>query len=231
MSTWKLEAEEHAKKHFPVESCGLVLIVNGKEKFWPCKNVSQYGHNFIMDPEDYATGEDLGEVIAIWHSHCGLPPKPSEADLVSCERSGLEWYIYSTPMNSWYSFKPSGYKAPLIGRQYTYGVLDCYSLARDWYAEQGIILEDIERKEGWWHRGETMFEDNFRRLGFEETTELEPGVGILMQIKSPIINHSAIYLGDDLILHHAFNRLSSRDVYGGMYKKNTVKLVRYVKRD
>lgn len=228
--TWKLDAEEYAKKHFPKEACGLVIIRKGREVFWPCKNISEYGNNFCIDPADYAAAEDEGEVTAIWHSHCGIPPEPSEADKVGCEKSGLEWFIYATPMDKWNSFKPSGFIAPLVGRQFVHGVVDCYSLVRDWYQlEKGIILPDFDRKDDWWHKGENLYIENFKKAGFEETDKLEPGCGIIMQIMSPVPNHAAVYLGSDLIIHHMFNRLSSRDVYGGMYKKCTSRIVRYAK--
>jgi len=230
--SWKLEAEEYAKVQAPREACGVVIIRKGREVFWPCKNISEYGNNFCIDPSDYAAAEDEGEIVAIWHSHYGVPPEPSEADKVSCEKSGLEWYIYSTPMNAWFNFKPSGFIAPLVGRQFVHGVVDCYALVKDWYQlERNIILPEFERKDNWWHKGENLYIENFRKAGFEETDTLEPGCGILMQIMSPVPNHAAVYLGNDLIIHHMFNRLSSRDVYGGMYKKYTSRIVKYVKRD
>ena len=55
---------------------------------------------------------------------------------------------------------------------------------------------------------------------------------ILMNIESPVPNHAAIYLGENVILHHVTNRLSSRDVYkwGGYYHKMTAKVLRHESR-
>ena len=38
---WKLEAQQHAETEQPDESCGLVAIIKGEEKYWPCKNLSK----------------------------------------------------------------------------------------------------------------------------------------------------------------------------------------------
>jgi cell wall-associated NlpC family hydrolase len=52
----------------------------------------------------------------------------------------------------------------------------------------------------------------------------------LMQLSSSLPNHAAIYLGDQMILHHSQGRLSSRDVYGGYYWKNTALVLRHESR-
>jgi cell wall-associated NlpC family hydrolase len=162
------------------------------------------------------------------HSHPYLPALPSQADLVSCEATGLEWHIVSVPNGAWHSFRPSGYVAPLVGRVFSHGVLDCYAVIRDWWQqERGVTLPDFERSDGWWGRGENLYLDNFRRAGFEPCEDLHVGAGLLMQIGSPVPNHAAVYLGDDTILHHVQGRLSSRDIWGGYWRKNTTHILRY----
>jgi cell wall-associated NlpC family hydrolase len=60
--------------------------------------------------------------------------------------------------------------------------------------------------------------------------ELQYGDAILMQLASPLPNHAAVYLGDQLILHHLQGRLSSRDLYGGYYLKSTARVLRHESR-
>ena len=36
--TWKKSFKNYAKKLEPEEACGLVALIEGEEKFWPCKN-------------------------------------------------------------------------------------------------------------------------------------------------------------------------------------------------
>jgi proteasome lid subunit RPN8/RPN11 len=227
-------ALEHAKSELPREACGLVVIVDGSETYWPCRNISpSYARDeFAMDPRDYADAEAAGEITELFHSHINIPPTPSQADLVSCEATGLKWIIASLPTETWHEFEPSGYEAPLVGRTHCWGSLDCWTVVHDWYRrERGIVLMNVPRAKDFWKRGEDPLGQNWRAAGFRQLTDderLDVGDVLLMQTGDSMVpNHVALYIGDDQILHHAENRLSSRDVYGGWYKKHTVKVVRY----
>lgn len=120
-----------------------------------------------------------------------------------------------------YRFEPSGFEAPLVGRQFCHGITDCYSLVRDWHKrEHGIELPDFERRDGWWHNGQDLYMEQFRQAGFEPAKgEPRSGDCFLMQVRAPVANHAAIYLGDGLILQHLHGRLSSRDVYSGYFQE------------
>ena len=51
---WKDAALNHAEIEDPKESVGLLLNVRGKERYYPCRNLSMTAHQcFILDPEDY----------------------------------------------------------------------------------------------------------------------------------------------------------------------------------
>jgi cell wall-associated NlpC family hydrolase len=126
--------------------------------------------------------------------------------------------------------EPSGYQAPLVGRQWSHGVLDCYAIIRDWYKlERNIELLDFERRDEWWKIGENLYLDNFEKAGFRKTTldKLQKGDVILMTINSPVPNHGAVYLGDNMILHHVHGRLSTRDIFGGYWLKNAMVYLTY----
>lgn len=223
---------EQAKEEDPRECCGLVIIKNGKQFYFPCKNLARGTDNFILDPQDYEKADMAGEIVAVIHSHPNMSAKPSQADLVACEASGLPWFIMGYPSEQWEYIEPSGYIAPLVGRQWSHGVLDCYSIIRDWYLqEKNIELLNFERSDEWWKIGENLYLDNFEKAGFRQITieELQAGDVILMCIGSEVPNHGAIYLGDEQILHHVQGRLSTRDVYGGFWLKNTYGYLRYEK--
>ncbi len=208
----------------PRESCALLVNVSGIEQLFICQNLSEQKNHFILDPKDYARAEDSGELLAVVHSHVFIPPFPSEADKVACEASGLPWLICSVPLGTWGELAPTGYKAPLIGRPFAHGILDCYSLIRDYFSEKlNIEIPDFDRRFEWWELGLDLYRENFEKAGFFKIpmAEIREHDVLLMQVHSNVLNHGAIYLGNDLMLHHLNGRLSSREVFGGYYKKHT----------
>lgn len=225
---------DHAKAEDPREACGLIAVVKGRRRYFPCKNLADTpDEHFVLDPASYAEVEDQGEIVAVVHSHPISAPIASQADRVACERSGFPWYIVNPKAETFGYCEPVGYKAPLVGREFVFGILDCYTLCQDWYAENmGLTLSDYERRDKFWERGENLYLDNFHKEGFRVVSfdNLQPGDAILMQLQSPLPNHAAIYLGDQQIIHHVQGRLSSRDVYGGYYAKNTAKVLRHESR-
>ena len=233
--TWKQDALVHAKDQDPRESCGLLIDVKGKEKYFPCKNLSSYSQQcFIIDPEDYTKAEDSGKVLAVIHSHPVTPPVASQADMISCEESGLVWHIVNPKTEQWGFYKPSGYKPPLIGRHWVWGITDCWSLVRDWYKEKlSIELKD-------WDRPTTpeefldnpLFINCFSETGFRELKpdeNLKNGDALLMSIGSAGLNHVAIFLDGD-VLHHLADRISCKEPYNQWLQKCTGMRLRYAQK-
>ena len=230
---WKDAALAHAKEQDPKESCGLLLNIKGKERYFPCRNLSMTAHQcFILDPEDYVKADNTGDIIAVIHSHPITPPVASQSDKVACEQSGLKWHIVNPKTEKWGYLEPTGYKAPLLGREWAWAVTDCYTLVRDWYKEK-LNIELID-----WVRPTTledfnenpMFEKCAEETGFRE---LEPdeklvnGDLLFMSILSNNLNHVAIFL-DGEILHHLTDRLSCIEPYSECLLKCTGKRLRYV---
>jgi len=230
---WKEAALAHAKDQDPKESCGLLLNIKGKQRYFSCRNLSLNDNQcFMIDPEDYVKADNTGQIIAIVHSHPLTPPIPSQADRISCEKSNLEWHIVNPKTEQWGYCKPSGFKAPLIGRPYVFGVTDCWSLVRDWYKEEkNIILRDWERPPSHSKFNENpMFDACAWRTGFRELRndeKLEVGDLLFMSIMGKGLNHVALFLGDE-ILHHLADRLSCKEPYSEWLFKCTGKRLRYV---
>tara|TARA_R100001440_G_scaffold28426_1_gene46052 strand:+ start:900 stop:1598 length:699 start_codon:yes stop_codon:yes gene_type:complete len=228
---WKESALNHAKEQDPKESCGLLLNIKGKERYHPCRNLSTNNQYFILDPEDYVKGDKRGEIIAIVHSHPFTPPVPSQADKVSCEHSGLSWHIVNPKTEEWGYYEPVGYKAPLLGRQWVWGITDCWSLVRDWYKEtKNIELRDWERPttlEDF--NKDPMFERCAWRTGFRKLRpdeQLINGDLLFMSIFGKGLNHVAVFLNGE-VLHHLTDRLSCREPYSAWLQKCTGAKYRY----
>lgn len=113
---WKLEAEIYAKAQAPKESCGIYTLINGQEKFWPCKNIADDQENFFaLDPEDWAACEDQGgEILGVFHSHPEGTSKLSKTDEISCEHIGYPYYIYSIKEKTWNDYKPDSWQQPKL---------------------------------------------------------------------------------------------------------------------
>ena len=230
----KTEIMAHAKAEDPRECCGLIVVVKGRRRYFPCRNIAATpDEHFILDPADYAAAEDQGEIMAVVHSHPTTQPTPSPADRLSCNATGLPWIIVNPKIEAWGGCEPEHFELPYVGREFVFGVVDCYSLVRDWYArEWNLELADFSRRDQFWERGENLYVDNYASQGFRriDFTELAYGDLLLMQLGSTLPNHAAIYLGDQQILHHIQGRLSSRDVLGGYYVKNTAMVLRHESR-
>jgi len=224
----RAEILTHAKAEAPRECCGLLAVVKGRQRYFACRNIAE-------TPDEHFVLEGW-KVVAVIHSHPKTNPAPSAADRVACEKSELPWFIVNPITEGWGYCEPAGFVLPYVGREFVHGVVDCYTLVRDWYArEYGIKLRDYDRRDQWWDHGQNLYVDNFNREGFRKipVEEVQRGDLILMNLVSPVPNHAAIYLGDSRVLHHVQGRLSSRDVYtlgGSYYGKSTACALRHESR-
>lgn len=239
--------KNHAESEYPKECCGLLIAIGKKEVYRPCRNLASSQDHFRMSPEDWSYAEDDGTILAVVHSHPDSPSSASEADLVSCEQTGLPWIIVSVRdgvMQDVNQFSPSGWSAPLLGRPFFHGSLDCYTLVKDWYLrEVGIALIDGERENDWWKKGQDLYMDRYESAGFKKIPDggsVQYGDLILMSVHAPVANHAGIYLGDRVLsegaplhpvpnsmIHHLYGRLSERVVYGGYWADVTRAVVRH----
>ena len=106
---WATEAYKHATECYPEECCGLVLDIDGTHKYWKCKNISKVykEESFVIDPIDWADGEDQGEVLGIVHSHPDGFMKFSHTDKISCKYNDLPFYLVDPKTESIIKLDPS----------------------------------------------------------------------------------------------------------------------------
>lgn len=209
------DAAMHALYEYPKESVGVVI----DGKYQSLENVSESP----MNEFGVRVGKDgnfLKNIDALIHSHPHGDPAPSARDMQSQASMAVPWGIVpvfqegvQTGEITWFGDQYG--MAPLVGRKFLHGARDCYSLVRDWYWEElKITLPVYPRSVGWQDRKEDLLSENeFTRHWFQRVyhEELERGDIILFRIHSQINNHCGVYIGDHLLLHHLYNRLSKRD--------------------
>lgn len=235
------EAYRDAVARAPRESCGLFVEVNHEVIYWACRNLAADSPegpsvNFLLDPSDYAAAAAAGTVRAVVHSHPAGFPTPSQADLAACELWGLEWHIVSPHLGDgsglWYQFRPTGFRAPLLGREWVWGVHDCFALVRDWFSDHGLTIPDFERPDIEAFQENPLFLSKYPEAGFAPIAaeeKIQPGDCALMSIgRSKGLNHVGVFTSNLRLLHHLQGRLSGADFYGEGLRKCTGVIIRHL---
>ncbi|QGY29080.1 C40 family peptidase [Pantoea cypripedii] len=223
---------EHVAAEYPNEACGVIIQAGQSQEYIRCRNIApKPTDDFIMHPEDFIAAEDRGEVLMVIHSHPDVVQLiPTELDRINCDKSCVEWGIMSWPDGDFCTISPRGDRE-LAGRRWVLGHADCWSLVREYFRlEHGITLGNWSVDYEWWVDGkENRYDDNWQGEGFTEVdaAAMQPGDVIMMRVQAPVTNHAAVYLGNNIILHHAFGNLSARIPYGKYYRDRTVRIVRH----
>ncbi len=218
----------HAKEVWPNEACGFV--VNGV--VIKCENNhSLPSSNFSISAFDYTKAEAMGNIEAVYHSHPDGPDGFSPCDVEACKQINIPWILFNSKTNNFFYANPRG-DAPYEGRQWIYGIHDCYAILRDFYdREFNIKLDDFTRGDEleWEHDEWRMFERNYANQGFIEIEKpSQKGDFLLMQVGAPSPNHAGVLAEDEWsFYHHLLGRRSERTVYGGYWAKITTKILRH----
>ena len=219
-------AKRHAVECFPEESCGLVV----KGEYIPCENIAKDPLNdFKINTKLYVKHNKKLE--AVIHSHNDFP-HASKKDMQQQIATNVPWGIINVVKGNVMGVWFWGDQLPiqdLVGRPFAHGIYDCYALVRDYYRkEMNIILPVFPREEGFWRRNDHLFMDNYKEIGFIKVDgdDLKKGDAVLGNILSSVVNHSSVYIGNGLILHHLNKRLSRPEPLGP-WKKYLTHYLRY----
>jgi len=222
----------HAGHVFPEESCGLVVDNGGQLQYIEAANCApDPTQSFLIDPLFYAAYAVHGLIQFVVHSHPNRSPEPTDADKASSERAAIPFLIVSYPSGESQSYYPQGYRPEYIGRQFVYGIFDCYSLVRDFYQDEfDIQLPDYERPPyNWWKdpANENLLMTQYESNGFRQVSKPQHGDIIVMQLQGCLPNHAAVYLEGGLMIHQTFNTISLQEQYGHYWRKNTICVLRH----
>lgn len=207
------EIEQHFKNEYPREGCGIIGIVKGKQVWFPCTNVAEDDNNFILSSEEYFEIKKKADIFAIVHSHVDQSNKASDYDIKCCNALGIPYYIFSYPGMSLNILQPKVVFNPLIGRNYEFGVTDCFEATRDWLSNEGIHIprRDIFEENFWEKKLNYFTEENIKKWNHYKVEVPKKNDVLIFQIKSDVPNHCGVYLGGDIFFHHAVDRLSCRE--------------------
>lgn len=224
------DIREHFEECYPREGCGVLAVIQGQRKWFACTNVADDDKDFVIDSTEYMDIASKGDIIGIVHSHPDGSCAPSIADIRCCNTVGIPYYIFSYPDMGMHIQQPEHVDKPLYGRDYEFGVNDCFEAMRDYLATQNINLparSAFERK--WWHKDLDYFTDKIIKEygGVPVKGPLQKNDVIIFSIDSLVGNHCGVYLGEDIFYHHAENRLSCRENLYPFWKKYITGVYRY----
>jgi len=224
------EIEEHFEKWYPQEGCGVLAAVKGKTTWFPCDNVAEGENDFIIDSKQYINIGHRSDIIGIVHSHPDGTTEPSENDIKYCNAVGIPYYIFSYPEMDMEILQPVRTSKSLYGREYEFGVNDCFEAARDYYISKGLEIPNRPPfEDDWWEKDLDYFTDEYiGTWGFEKIEDnMQKGDLLIFTINALVGNHCGVYLGDDIFYHHAENRISCRENIYPFWKKYISGVYRY----
>ena len=213
---------QHCNEYPDQEICGVIAIHDGRRVYKRCKNTALVPQRYFrIDPEELHAIQQRCQVIAIVHSHVGSV-EPSQTDREVAETTALPWIIVNSA-GDYNIYRPESCQTlPFVGREFCWGVQDCWTLVRDWYqSELGLTLPDAERPPIAMWQIQPLFAQ-WMNYGFRRVTDIAYGDIVAMAIgDSGLPTHAGVYLGNNQILHQVPNRLSSVDLYDGFWLKTT----------
>ena len=227
-----LEAiQQHFREWYPKEGCGVIGVVKGKSKWFPCENLAMQDEDFVINPDDFNKANMESDIIGIVHSHVHGSPQPSYNDVKHCNALGIPYYIFSYPNMELEMLRPRRVINELAGREYEFGIFDCLEAVRDHYSQK-LNIELRKREpylDDWWEKGEDYFTaKHIKEWGFKPVDNLKENDVLIFNMGASVGTHCGVYLYDDIFFHHAVNRLSCKENLYPLWKKHLTGIYRYV---
>ncbi len=219
-----------ANKNPQEEICGFIYYtVNGSSGdifIYPSNNISVDRYcNFEIDPVDYLTCSQKGEICGVYHSHPGHDEAFSSNDVEYIEELGVPLYLYTVDTGKWQEYIPPTYQINLNGLPFIWGLYDCYSTLRNYYRQEfSINVPDYDRGDKFAQdpTSLSLIMNNVQSAGFEIIPHTPDTINETIQIGDVLLfftpscsrvlpAHFGIFLGKSSFLHHPENVLSRED--------------------
>lgn len=221
----------HFQNEYPREGCGILCIKKGKPYWVPCTNVADDSEDFIIDSTEYLKVKRTSNIIGIVHSHPDAEATPSQADIDYCNALGIPYYIFSFPEMKMEIIEPQNNTSELYGREYKFGVADCFEAARDYLMLQGChIPARAAFEDDWWTKDLDYFTDDMlKQWGFSpvDVSNIETNDILVFNVGAAVGTHCGVYTGGNTFYHHAVNRLSCKENLYPFWIKNLLRAYRY----
>ncbi|TDK63557.1 NlpC/P60 family protein [Sapientia aquatica] len=235
------EVVQHVLQEYPNEACG---IIDSDNIFHPYPNIhSDPLHCFELSSTVFIEHD----LKAILHSHTydqktshsasrDLARCPSFVDQESQISSDVEWCVVvcdgeGVDQPIWWG--DYNHTAPLMDREFIPGAQDCLTFIADWmYQNKGIELPRQPHSEDWFQNGEDFMSELYKTWGFSDinSSEIEIGDLVMFKIRSSVVNHLGIYVGNSMVAHHLFNRLPVEELLC-KWEGYIERIARYAKND
>ncbi len=224
------DIRQHFEEWYPKEGCGILLASKGKISWHPCNNVAETENDFVIDSKQYINLSHQGDIVGIVHSHPDGSSEASGNDIKYCNTLKIPYYIFSYPEMDLNILQPQSETKLLFGREYEFGVNDCFEAMRDYLAEQKInIPSRAAFEDDWWEKGLDYFTDEIiQDYGYSRVEgNMQKNDVLIFTINACVGNHCGVYLGDDIFYHHAENRISCRENLYPFWKQYITGVYRY----
>ena len=126
----------------------------------------------------------------------------------------------------------SNYKH-LLGRKYVDGKQDCYGLVMGYLKDvHSLPLKNFARPTQFWANRDfdlinnMLGHDGWQSMGLN-TRNLQIGDVLIFAIHSTMANHLGVYVGNGMMIHHLYQRLSNHEAITQSWTSRLLMIVRH----
>lgn len=224
------------------EVCGFLIYTDQGIQVQKKENLINSATEFMMKIDEQV------KYAAYYHSHIDFD-SISDADIIVSERLGLSCIVYNKQSGSFHIYSPNSYKIQYTDRPFLLGFADCFWLVKDYFChdlnihlipETQLLKENLSKEqyesamtqrfsnEAEAVKDNTYLKTYFEMNGFKQVSNLKKNDVLIMRTKHfnfPI--HCAVYLGNDMILHHPGNKPSLIEKLSNQHKKWVIYIMRH----